>query len=152
MSQLGSHWLSKYFWRYDPLMFIPRICAGACAMFVLAATPVEGQGSRARVAEPEANAGAKLTAYLKSAGMPVTSTATAQRAFIDKYCSDCHNETDVAGSLDLSLHDTANLGPDAEVWEKVSRKLRGGMMPPANAPQPPAGQAKVFAASIEQAL
>jgi hypothetical protein len=119
---------------------------------VLLAAPVEGQGSRSRAADSEANAGAKLTAYLKSAGMPVSSTATAQRAFIDKYCSDCHNDTDVAGSLDLSLHDTANPGPDAEVWEKVSRKLRGGMMPPANAPQPPAGQARLFAASIEQAL
>ncbi|MEO6186816.1 MAG: DUF1592 domain-containing protein [Steroidobacteraceae bacterium] len=82
----------------------------------------------------------------------MNSTATAQQAFIEKYCSECHNGTDVAGSLDLSLHATGNLGPDAEVWEKVSRKLRGGMMPPAESPRPPAAQAKLFAASVEQAL
>ena len=132
-----------------------RVCAAipVSAALILAGTAqAVAQDSRARVADPEANAGAKLTAYLKSAGTPVTSTAGAQRAFIDKYCSDCHNDADVAGSLDLSLHETTNLGPEAEVWEKVARKLRGGMMPPANAPQPPVAQSRVFAASVEQAL
>ena len=131
---------------------LPSLKAAACAVLILVTTAAEAQDSRGRKGDPEAEAGAKLTAYLKSEGLRVTNTATAQEAFIEKYCSDCHNSTDVAGSLDLSLHATANLGPDAEVWEKVSRKLRGGMMPPANSPRPPATQARLFAASVEQAL
>jgi len=122
------------------------------AALLLAGWPAEGQSSHSRAAEPEANAGAQLTAFLKAAGMPAAGTAKAQELFVEKYCSDCHNSTDVAGGLDLSLHATDNLGADADVWEKVSRKLRGGMMPPATAPQPPAGHARIFAASVEQAL
>jgi hypothetical protein len=127
--------------------------ASLFAVLVLATAPAEGQTSRAPPTDPEANAGAKLTAYLKSAGMPATNVAGARQLFIDKYCADCHNSIDVAGSLDLSLYETETLGPDSEIWEKVSRKLRGGMMPPSNATTRPApAQAKIFAASVEQAL
>lgn len=120
---------------------------------LLSPTPVAGQNSRSPKPDPEANAGAKLTAYLKSAGMPATNPAGARQLFIDKYCADCHNSIDVAGSLDLSLYETEKLGPESEVWEKVSRKLRGGMMPPSNAKaRPPVAQAKIFAASVEQTL
>src|SRR6185369_14799585 len=73
----------------------------AIAALLLVTSAVEGQENRARKADPEAEAGAKLTAYLKSEGMRVTNTSTAQAAFVEKYCSDCHNSTDVAGSLDL---------------------------------------------------
>ncbi len=58
--------------------------------------------------------------------------AAAQQAFIDKYCSSCHNSNDGAGSMDLGSYSTGKMGADAAVWEKVSRKVRGGMMPPAD--------------------
>src|SRR5690606_34395180 len=64
----------------------------------------------------------------------------------------CHNSDDVAGGLDFSNHTTNGLGADSDVWEKVSRKIRGGMMPPADSSRPPAAHAAAFAASIEQAL
>lgn len=78
--------------------------------------------------------------------------AAARQGFIDEYCSSCHNSVDVAGSLDLGMHPARELGPAAEVWEKVARKIRGGMMPPADAPQPPASVAAQFAASVERSL
>jgi len=49
---------------------------------------------------------------------------------IERYCGKCHNTTDWAGGLDLTALDPANVGDDAESWEKVAHKLRAGMMPP----------------------
>lgn len=126
--------------------------AAVSALMMLALASASHTGRAAQPADPEANAGARLVALMKSSGGSVASAAAAQQAFIDKYCSDCHNSDDVAGSLDLGIHPLSEVGADAAVWEKVSRKIRGGMMPPADAPRPPAAQAAAFAASIEQSL
>jgi hypothetical protein len=125
--------------------------AAVSATLLLAIPPVSGGKEAAQPADPEANAGAKLLTYMKSVAQ-VSTSAAAQEAFIGKYCSDCHNSDDLAGGLDFDNYTTKNLGPDADVWEKVSRKIRGGMMPPADAPRPPASHATAFAASIEQSL
>jgi len=129
------------------------VSVSVCAVLLFATAPAEGQNSRSQAADPEANAGAKLTAFLKAEGMQATNVAKAREMFVEKYCADCHNSIDVAGSLDLSLYETQTLGQDSEIWEKVSRKMRGGMMPPSNAKaRPAAAQARIFAASIEQSL
>jgi len=68
-----------------------------------------------------------------SAGASATSS---QRPFLDRYCGTCHNERVKSGGLSL---DEAGLSrPDAqpELWEKVVRKVRTGVMPPPNMPQP----------------
>ena len=62
--------------------------------------------------------------------------ASSHRQFLDRYCTTCHNERTKSGALNLVQ---ANLSkPDArpELWEKVVRKLRTGVMPPPNMPQP----------------
>lgn len=48
----------------------------------------------------------------------------------------CHNEKARAGGLVLSNLDPAHPQDNAEVWEKVVRKLRAGAMPPRGAPRP----------------
>ena len=60
----------------------------------------------------------------------------ARRALVDSYCLDCHNYAEAAGNLTLEQRDHANVAVDAEVWEKVVRKLRAGVMPPAGEPRP----------------
>jgi hypothetical protein len=125
---------------------VPALCWSAILCLAL------GSATAKEAPDPEANAGAKLTALMKSSGARVKDTAAAQQAFIDQYCAKCHNGEDYAGGLDLGTGSTADLGSEAEVWEKVSRKVRGGMMPPAESPRPPASAARIFAASIEQAL
>ncbi len=55
---------------------------------------------------------------------------------ISRYCVDCHNDAERAGGLTLDSHDLATLQDDAELWEKVVRKLRAGMMPPPGSPAP----------------
>ena len=75
----------------------------------------------------------------------------AQRALLDRYCVTCHNERMVQGEeapvsalasqlravgLSLDRLDLGAVGDQAEVWERVVRKVRSGMMPPAGRPRP----------------
>jgi len=78
-------------------------------------------------------------------GRSATSTPaaiTATRSVVDQYCVSCHNEkakaagSDAAVKLTLDDKDLAQVRDHAEVWEKVVRKLRTGMMPPAGARRP----------------
>jgi mono/diheme cytochrome c family protein len=68
---------------------------------------------------------------------PQGNGATAEyKAVIQQYCVTCHNETLKTGGLTLEKMDYANIGSGADVWEKVSKKLRSGMMPPQGKPKP----------------
>jgi len=60
-----------------------------------------------------------------------------QEAFLYDYCTDCHNPIELNGNLDLTSADIADVASDRATWEKVIRKLRVGMMPPADANHPP---------------
>jgi len=64
-----------------------------------------------------------------------------QHALINQYCVTCHNERAKTAGLLLDKMDIDHAGEHAEVWEKVVRKLRGGMMPPQGMPRP--DQAKI---------
>jgi len=64
-----------------------------------------------------------------------------QRSLINQYCVTCHNEKAKTAGLMLDKLDIEHAGEHAEVWEKVVRKLRGGMMPPHGMPRPE--QAKI---------
>src|ERR1700761_8626150 len=60
----------------------------------------------------------------------------AQRQLLDKYCIVCHNNEDYAGRIDFEAYDPANPQDDAKVTEKILKKLRVGMMPPAGKARP----------------
>src|SRR5881398_1132278 len=51
-------------------------------------------------------------------------------ALINRYCVTCHNERLRTGGLTLDDMDVSNVAAGAEVWEKVVKKLRSGVMPP----------------------
>jgi hypothetical protein len=55
---------------------------------------------------------------------------------LDKYCVTCHNEKTRTAGLMLDKIDVEHVPDGAETWEKVIRKLRGGMMPPQGMPRP----------------
>jgi mono/diheme cytochrome c family protein len=57
-------------------------------------------------------------------------------ALVKQYCVTCHNERAKTGGLVLSTLDMSNIQPDAEVWERVLRKLRAGAMPPQGSRRP----------------
>ena len=69
------------------------------------------------------------------------SGVASQRAFLDQYCVRCHSDSQhQRGVVPMSLQgfdlDVEEVGARAELWEKVVRKVRGGMMPPAGARRP----------------
>ena len=82
------------------------------------------------------------------------------RQMVDQYCVVCHNQrtvdadpsaiTDPLGSqlravgLALDSLDINNVAADADHWEKVVRKLRAGLMPPAGMPRPENDQLENF--------
>jgi hypothetical protein len=64
-------------------------------------------------------------------------TATAQQALVQQYCITCHNERSKQGGLSLENQSLATAADHPEVWEKVVRKLRAGVMPPPGVRRPP---------------
>ena len=74
------------------------------------------------------------------------------RAMLDKYCITCHNERSKAAGLMLDRIDLARVPEQAEVWEKVVRKLHAGAMPPVGLPRPDRAASEGFATWLEAKL
>src|SRR5438105_426189 len=82
---------------------------------------------------------AMLSAALASAqtASPQRPPAAAQRALLDQYCVTCHSDKLKRANLSLEKLDLGGVGDHAELWEKVVRKLRAGVMPPPGVKRPP---------------
>ncbi len=73
-------------------------------------------------------------------------------AFVNRYCTACHNERARTAGLVLEPDSLGDVAGDAEVWEKVIRKLRAGAMPPLNAPRPEPEEYDAAASFLESEL
>ena len=105
-------------------------------------------------------------AHVRAAGgQPQSSTApaavsaqtapaavSAQQTFITQYCVTCHNQGLQTGGLVLEAADLGDVGADAEIWEKVVRKLHGGLMPPPGARRPDRTTSAAFVSWLETQL
>ena len=141
--------------------------------FIVAALVPAGESSAQEPPIPSAPAGTAQetpSPPIASASTAVEGTAAspaAHRALLDRYCVTCHNERLVTGrggapsplvsqlravGLTLDTLDLAAVGEHPEAWEKVVRKLRGGMMPPAGRPRPDEAGTREFAAWLERDL
>ena len=78
--------------------------------------------------------------------------ASTHRRTLDRYCVTCHNQKLATAGLKLDEADVGNPGDGAETWEKVVRKLRTGIMPPPNMPQPPADERRALLSWLETSL
>ena len=66
-----------------------------------------------------------------------TNASTAPyRETLNRYCVTCHNQKLKTAGLTLDTMDLAQVPQQAEVWEKVVRKLRAGLMPPPGLKRP----------------
>ena len=74
---------------------------------------------------------------------------TEQNALVKQYCAGCHSERAKAGGLSLAAFDAGAATDHAEVTEKVIRKLRAGMMPPAGARRPEPAVLEHLAEALE---
>jgi hypothetical protein len=74
------------------------------------------------------------------------------RAFLNQYCVTCHNEKAKVAGLMLDKMDVDHAGDQAEIWEKVVRKLRTGMMPPSGARRPDRSTIDAFTSKLEASI
>jgi hypothetical protein len=81
-----------------------------------------------------------MLAFLIGNAEPVFPTQSAATADIDgvlnQYCVTCHDQDGTVAGLALDTLDAEHVEQDAEIWEKVVRKIKTGMMPPGGAPRP----------------
>jgi len=96
------------------------------------------------------------------------SVSGSSRALLDRYCVICHNQAVVNSvaqpneglqttqlrnlGLTLDVEDVSNLAENPEVWEKIIKKLRVGVMPPPNYPRPDKESYDGFRAFLENEL
>src|SRR5688572_7560579 len=100
---------------------------------------LDGQSGARQPARTNAPAPAPATAAAPRPAPRAQAAAAAvatQRALLDRYCVTCHNERVKTANLSLQGLDLATVGDHAELWEKVVRKLRAGVMPPPDVPRP----------------
>lgn len=82
---------------------------------------------------------------------PVESPAGVS-AVLSEYCAACHNGKLKTAGLNLDSLDVARVGDHAELWEKVTTKLRTQEMPPPGRKRPDAATYDRVRISIERAL
>ena len=93
----------------------------------------------------------RLPAQQRASGVPAPARAP-QRAFLDRYCARCHGGRRQVAGLALDRVDLDNVGANAELWERVVRKLRVGVMPPFGQPRPDAAARDAFVSWAEDAV
>ena len=95
--------------------------------------------------------------HLRAAGQPPQSGVSpsgsqSARAVFDRYCVGCHNGQLRTAGLELDSVDTNNVSAHTEIFEKVVRKLRMGLMPPAGRPRPDQATYDGLASWLEREL
>jgi mono/diheme cytochrome c family protein len=91
---------------------------------------------------------AQIDAQRRNAASPTSDHSQ----FLDRYCATCHSERLKSGGLSLVEADTSKPGALPELWEKVVRKLRTGVMPPPDAPQPDGAERRAVLTWLETSL
>jgi hypothetical protein len=98
--------------------------------------------------------GCPQTASVAAATAPavLATSAPSERALLDQYCVTCHNQRLKTAGLMLDQLDVARMHDHPEIWEKVVRKLRAGMMPPSGMRRPDAPVMESMIAFLEKEL
>jgi len=103
-----------------------RFLGGTALLVILAGLIVQGQ-----------SAGQGGTASTSaSAPKPAAAAYEAQQTVLNDYCVECHNKTAKTAGLAIDTLNLARVGDNVAEWEKIVRKLRAGMMPPAGQERP----------------
>ena len=71
---------------------------------------------------------------------------------IEQYCLRCHNDRRLLGNMSLERFDAADAPADAELAERMIRKLRAGLMPPPGTRRPTEEALTALAVSLEEQL
>jgi mono/diheme cytochrome c family protein len=79
-------------------------------------------------------------------------SAADQTALVTTYCATCHSERAKAGGLSLANFNAMRAQDQPEVVEKMIRKLRAGMMPPAGAKRPEPATIAALTTALESRM
>jgi mono/diheme cytochrome c family protein len=137
--------------------------------FVLAATVVvctglavaQGGTRAAQAPSPAVASAAPAAQAAAAAPRPVRAAvpdaapafdAAGYTATVKQYCATCHSDRGKAGGLTLASFDAAHLTGNVALAEKMIRKMRVGMMPPAGAKRPAGTVVTDMAAAFERQI
>jgi hypothetical protein len=98
------------------------------------------------------SAAALAVSLLSGCGSPRDEEIEARSATVARYCLECHDDVERAADLSLESLRLADVPQHADVWEKVVRKLRAGMMPPPDGKQPEPAERVALAGWLEAEL
>jgi hypothetical protein len=119
-------------------------------VYALVATAVLGVAANAQQARtPAPKPPVKMAVAHPTAAASATD---GQTQLVAQYCAGCHSEKGKAGGLTLAGFDAAKADKNAEVAEKMVRKLRAGMMPPPGARRPDAAALSGLVNTLETKL
>jgi mono/diheme cytochrome c family protein len=120
-----------------------RIFSTVSAVFLLVTALAAQQATTpSAVQKPKPTVPPRAVSAAAPSGPGTASSAAASAAdyngLVKKYCVGCHNDRnkDRAGSLTLASFDVAKAGQQADVAERMIRKLQASMMPPPGMPRP----------------
>ena len=82
----------------------------------------------------------------------VAPEAAQYRQLLDQYCVVCHNAQFSNADMKLDNLDLTRLSENAEVWERVIRKLRSRAMPPPGSPRPEESSYQTMIAWMESEI
>jgi hypothetical protein len=81
---------------------------------------------------------------------PATMSVDAQNKLVSSNCSTCHDDDAKTGGITLEHFDATHIDKNAELAEKMIRKLRAGMMPPPSVTDRPSAETlAAFATALE---
>jgi mono/diheme cytochrome c family protein len=129
-----------------------RACVLLAAAVVLIAAGSVNIGADRAPAQTPASPSSSGPAASSARPAPTQAAALNQRELVQQYCISCHSDRLKTGGLTLESLDPQNAAAHAETWEKVIRKVRGGMMPPQGLPRPTVATLDAFAAALENTL
>ena len=81
-----------------------------------------------------------------------TASPSPETEVVQRVCARCHNERRLLGNLSLEDFVVEEADRNADVAEKMVRKLRAGMMPPPGVPRPAADTLLMLVERIEEVL
>jgi len=131
--------------------FILAAFVAAIPTLHLAATSGQApvpQAAQAPARPPSPAPAAPSPVASHAAAAPVFGVAE-QNAMVKQYCVGCHSDRGKAGGLTLASFDAAKAAEHVVLTEKVVRKLRAQMMPPAGARRPEADKIVALATALE---
>ena len=99
-----------------------------------------------------AGLGALGLSQLAPAAAAPADDAHARWKTVEKYCFNCHNTEDWAGSVAFDTMTADGIAEDGKVWESAIKKLKGGLMPPPGKEQPTKEASAQLASWLETTL